>query len=162
MDLMEVFEALPAWLVAITAVCTAATAITALTPTRHDDAILNAVLRVLNVLAGNVGRNKNLDDRPRVPDPLSRRRGSKLALLLVLLLPLGACAVSPRVDAVADTGYAIAQKVADDALEFHERGICEMATAGALSRRYGGKPLKAQARAVLCSPEPVDPVIVPR
>lgn len=57
-----IFEALPAWLVAITSVVTAATAITALTPTQTDDRILNAVLRVLNVLAGNFGKNTNKDD----------------------------------------------------------------------------------------------------
>lgn len=56
------FESLPAWLVAVTTVVTAATAITALTPTKTDDKILNAVLRILNVLAGNVGKNKNKDD----------------------------------------------------------------------------------------------------
>lgn len=59
---MQFIDALPAWLVAITTVVTAATAITALTPTKADDRILSAVLRVLNVLAGNVGRNRNADD----------------------------------------------------------------------------------------------------
>ncbi len=58
-DLIDQF---PAWLVAITAVVTAATAVTALTPTKADDKFLAAVLRVLNVLAGNVGRNRNADD----------------------------------------------------------------------------------------------------
>lgn len=62
--LLDLFDALPAWLVAITAVCTAATAITALTPTRADDRVLDAVLRVLNLVAGNVGRNRNADDKP--------------------------------------------------------------------------------------------------
>jgi succinate-acetate transporter protein len=59
---LAIFEALPGWLVAITSVVTAATAITALTPTKTDDAIVNAILRVLNVLAGNVGKNTNADD----------------------------------------------------------------------------------------------------
>jgi len=59
---LAIFEALPAWLVAITTVVTAATAITALTPTTADDKIISAILRVLNILAGNFGANKNKDD----------------------------------------------------------------------------------------------------
>lgn len=61
--LVQFFDAFPAWLVAITSVVTAATAVTALTPTQTDDRIVNAVLRFLNVLAGNFGRNTNKDDR---------------------------------------------------------------------------------------------------
>jgi len=52
---------LPEWLTAITAVVTAATAITAITPTKADDRIINVVLKVLNFLAGNFGKNKNMD-----------------------------------------------------------------------------------------------------
>lgn len=59
---MEWLEAWPAWLTAITGVVTAATAVTALTKTENDDKFLNAVLRVLNILAGNILRNKNADD----------------------------------------------------------------------------------------------------
>ena len=59
----EFFDALPAWLVAITTLVTACTAITALTPTKTDDEIINKVLKVLNLLAGNVGKNKNADDK---------------------------------------------------------------------------------------------------
>lgn len=51
------------WVVAITGVVTAATAITALTPTQVDNKIINIVLKVLNLLAGNVLKNKNADDR---------------------------------------------------------------------------------------------------
>jgi len=51
------------WILALTAVVTAATAITALTPTKTDDKIINKILRVLNILAGNVGKNKNADDK---------------------------------------------------------------------------------------------------
>ena len=56
------FDAFPAWLTAVTAVVTAATAITALTPTKVDDEYISIALRVLNVLAGNVGKNTNADD----------------------------------------------------------------------------------------------------
>ena len=58
----NLFDAMPAWITAITAVVTAATAITMLTPTKTDDKAVGAVLRVLNILAGNVGMNKNADD----------------------------------------------------------------------------------------------------
>lgn len=61
-QLEQFFADFPVWLTAITGLVTAATAITALTPTRHDDEIVNVVLKFLNVLAGNVGRNKNADD----------------------------------------------------------------------------------------------------
>lgn len=56
------FDGFPVWLSAITTVVTAATAITALTPTKTDDKIVSKVMKVLNVLAGNVGKNKNKDD----------------------------------------------------------------------------------------------------
>lgn len=56
------FDALPAWLNALTALVTAATAITALTPTKTDDKYVSMVLRVLNTVAGNFMKNKNADD----------------------------------------------------------------------------------------------------
>ena len=55
------FDAFPAWLTAITALVSAATAITALTPTKTDDKYVAIALRVLNVVAGNVGKNRNAD-----------------------------------------------------------------------------------------------------
>lgn len=51
------------WITALMGVCTAATAITALTPTKADDKVLKVILGVLNLLAGNVGKNKNADDK---------------------------------------------------------------------------------------------------
>jgi hypothetical protein len=59
MEIFGIFEQIPTWIVAITTVLTAATAITALTPSASDDKIINGILRVLNVIAGNVGKNKN-------------------------------------------------------------------------------------------------------
>jgi len=52
------------WIHAITAVVTAATAVTALTPSTADDRYLNMLLKVLNILAGNVGANTNADAVP--------------------------------------------------------------------------------------------------
>lgn len=60
----NLFDALPVWVTALTTVVTAATAITALTPTKSDDKVVNAILKVLNFLAGNFGKNKNADDKP--------------------------------------------------------------------------------------------------
>ena len=57
----DFFAAFPAWLVAITTLVTAATAITTITPTKRDDVVINNILKVLNLLAGNGGMNKNAD-----------------------------------------------------------------------------------------------------
>lgn len=61
-QLEQFFTSFPAWIAALTAVVTAATAVTALTPTKSDDEIVNVFLRFLNILAGNIGKNKNADD----------------------------------------------------------------------------------------------------
>jgi len=58
---LELMSKLPTWIVALTGVVTAATAITALTPTTADDKVLNTILKVLNFLAGNFGKNTNKD-----------------------------------------------------------------------------------------------------
>ena len=42
----------------------ACTAITMLTPTKSDDMVFNTILRVLNMLSGNFGKNKNTNDIP--------------------------------------------------------------------------------------------------
>ncbi len=55
-------DSFPAWLVAITGLVTAANAITILTPTKSDDAVVGKVLKLLNILAGNFGKNTNADD----------------------------------------------------------------------------------------------------
>ena len=48
----------------ITSAVTIATAITAVFPTVTQYPVVNVVLRILNVLAGNIGTNKNADDVP--------------------------------------------------------------------------------------------------
>jgi len=60
--LMSIWTVIPNWIQALFGLVTAATAVTALTPTKSDDKIVNAILKVLNVLAGNVMKNKNVDD----------------------------------------------------------------------------------------------------
>jgi len=60
----------PMWLQAVMGVLTALTAITAITPSKLDDKylgkatkIVNMGLDLLNVGAGNVGKNKNKDSK---------------------------------------------------------------------------------------------------
>ena len=54
---------MPGWLhIAITVLSTC-TVITAATPSQVDNKILNIVLKVLNTLAGNIGKNKNADEK---------------------------------------------------------------------------------------------------
>ena len=61
MDFFGIFDQIPSWIVAISTGLTAATAVTALTPSTSDDKIINGILKFLNVIAGNVGKNKNAD-----------------------------------------------------------------------------------------------------
>jgi len=50
------------WLHAASLICLAATVFTALTPSTHDDAVVNTILKIINMLAGNVLRNRNADE----------------------------------------------------------------------------------------------------
>jgi len=56
------FTNLPVWISMALTLVGAVSAITAVTPTKSDDAIVDAVLRVLNILSLNIGKNKNADD----------------------------------------------------------------------------------------------------
>ena len=49
------------YLPTITSIVAAATAITAVTPTSVDDKVINLLLKALNFLAGNFGKNRNAD-----------------------------------------------------------------------------------------------------
>jgi|TARA_R100001086_G_scaffold244804_1_gene174991 uncharacterized membrane protein YqaE (UPF0057 family) len=51
----------PAYIHAIFGIVSAATALTAITPSKADDKIVNTMLTVLNMLAGNVMKNRNKD-----------------------------------------------------------------------------------------------------
>lgn len=54
---------LGAWVAALSTLVAAATGVTALTPTQWDNRALNVVSKVLNILAGNIAKNRNADDR---------------------------------------------------------------------------------------------------
>ena len=56
------FTNLPVWISMALTLVGAVSAITAVTPTKSDDKAVAAVLRVLNILSLNIGKNKNADD----------------------------------------------------------------------------------------------------
>tara|TARA_R110000772_G_scaffold29671_2_gene73979 strand:+ start:967 stop:1161 length:195 start_codon:yes stop_codon:yes gene_type:complete len=63
MDQLELlFTNLPVWISMALTLVGAVSAITAVTPTKSDDKVVAAVLRVLNILSLNIGKNKNADD----------------------------------------------------------------------------------------------------
>lgn len=61
MQIINWFGDIPAWITAVTTVITAATAITAITPSKVDDRIIGKIIWTLNILAGNIIKNKNKD-----------------------------------------------------------------------------------------------------
>ena len=60
--LSDLWAKMPVWLTTITYVVTLASTITMLTPTTHDDQVVNFILRILNWLSLNIFKNKNADD----------------------------------------------------------------------------------------------------
>ena len=60
-NFLLLIEKMPVWLSAITAVVVAANGITVLTPTKADNKALDVILKVLNFLSMNFGKNKNAD-----------------------------------------------------------------------------------------------------
>tara|TARA_R110000764_G_C10789424_1_gene357365 strand:- start:329 stop:514 length:186 start_codon:yes stop_codon:yes gene_type:complete len=58
----QLFINLPVWIGMALSLVGAVSAITAVTPTKSDDKVVAAVLRVLNILSLNIGKNKNADD----------------------------------------------------------------------------------------------------
>ena len=55
-------ENLQGWLEIVAQVCLVATMITAATKTTSANKYIDIVLKIVNALAGNVGKNKNADD----------------------------------------------------------------------------------------------------
>lgn len=53
----------PVWVTALLTLFAGIKAITILTPTTSDDKVVNAILKILNIFAGNVGNDKNADDK---------------------------------------------------------------------------------------------------
>mgnify|MGYP003114405612 FL=1 len=60
-SIVGLLSSAPEWLNAICLVLSSFTAITILTPSKSDDKILNTILKVLNLAAGNFGKNRNKD-----------------------------------------------------------------------------------------------------
>ena len=58
----QIIEFAAKWWPTVTAVVTLAAAIAAITPSRHDDRIVQFILDVINKLALNIGKAKNADD----------------------------------------------------------------------------------------------------
>ena len=63
--MFEFIDKVPNWIFALTTLCVAANAITALTPTKADDKIVGGILKTLNILSLNVGKNRNLDEEKK-------------------------------------------------------------------------------------------------
>ena len=59
---LNFFDGFPAWIHAVTSLMVAATAVTALTKSTSDDKIVGWILKILNIVAGNVLKNRNADD----------------------------------------------------------------------------------------------------
>lgn len=59
-------------LVGFTMMVTGATGITAMLPSQNANKFLNSLLKVLNTLAGNIGKNKNADTLISMADFVER------------------------------------------------------------------------------------------
>ena len=60
-SLYSFLDSVPAWVTAVTGIVSAASAITALTPTPKDDNFVAGIVKVLDLLALNVGHRKRAD-----------------------------------------------------------------------------------------------------
>jgi hypothetical protein len=61
MDILGWVSSWPSYVHAVFGIVSAATALTALTPTKVDDRVVSWLLTALNILAGNVLKNRNKD-----------------------------------------------------------------------------------------------------
>jgi len=57
--ILNIIDAIPAWMGALAGLVAAASAIAALTPTPRDDLILGKLYRLLDALALNIGKAKD-------------------------------------------------------------------------------------------------------
>ena len=60
--ILNFFADYPAWINALLSICVSATGITILTKNNYDNKVLNIIIKILNILAGNILRIKNSDD----------------------------------------------------------------------------------------------------
>lgn len=60
-QIMSFIEGLPVWVTALTGLVVAAKSITILTPSTSDDVVVDKLLRFLNVIALNIGKDKNAE-----------------------------------------------------------------------------------------------------
>ena len=61
-NILAIADHIPQWAALLSTVVASCTVITMATPTQSDDKIVGIILRVLNFLSGNWGKNKNADD----------------------------------------------------------------------------------------------------
>lgn len=60
---VEYFSQLPVYAQWVVLFIGAAKVLTPITPSQHKNPVLNAILKVLNTMALNVGKDKNADDQ---------------------------------------------------------------------------------------------------
>jgi len=83
-----------------------------------------------------------------------------LLIVVIVLLATAGCAIDPRLDAAKTAAVDTASRVADDALEAYEWGVCTAATVGSIRRRYGTSAPRMEAWQRFC--EEQQPVVQPK
>jgi len=59
--LAELLDLIPQWLQALTVLVTGANGVTMLTPSTADNRAVNWLMKLLNLLSMNIGKNRNKD-----------------------------------------------------------------------------------------------------
>ena len=78
----------------------------------------------------------------------------RIVSLIIALLVLGGCGLTPQGNIVRDTVKTKGAEFFDGALENAEFTICSAASIGSVMRRYGGSVEKARAWRTLCMSDP--------
>lgn len=124
MSLFDQLAVLPVWLLSLTVgewlllftvLCTLASAIAALTPTPKDDAVIAKLYKLIDLLALNFGRAKELPPIAPAPKPVAKAatkakpKGKTMkAILLPILLTVALTGCSGTLQTKAVTSVAIA------------------------------------------------------